>query len=119
MHLLAVPRELGLPVWRLRSDGLAPRHRVGRAAPGIKDYDVTYLDDGDLSWEAADVRPLGGRRRHQRGRDRPRPPRTRLSGAAVREGRSRRRDLLGVQQAGAWRAALSRARRFPPGARVA
>ena len=49
MHLLAVPRELGLPLWRLISDGLEPRDRVGRAAPGINDYDVTYLDDGDLS----------------------------------------------------------------------
>src|SRR5207237_4814079 len=44
--------------------------------------------------------------------------RARSQGAAVREERSRLGDLFGLEQAGAWRAALSRTWRFAAGARI-
>jgi hypothetical protein len=59
MHLLMRLRSLALPQWRLVSgclyqtvwNVLTDRPR----GTGIKDYDVVYFDDGDLSWEAEDA----------------------------------------------------------------
>ncbi len=59
MHLLVRLRSLALPQWRLVSgclyqtvwNVLTDRPR----GTGIKDYDVVYFDDGDLSWEAEDA----------------------------------------------------------------
>lgn len=59
MHLLVRLRSLALPQWRLVSgclyqtvwNVLTNRPR----GTGIKDYDVVYFDDGDLSWEAEDA----------------------------------------------------------------
>src|SRR6266480_3839537 len=58
MQLLASIRGVQLPQWRLVAgclyqtvwNLLTGRHR----ATGIKDYDVIYFDDSDLSWAAED-----------------------------------------------------------------
>lgn len=59
MHLLVRLRSLALPQWRLVSgclyqtvwNALTDRPR----GTGIKDYDLVYFNDGDLSWEAEDA----------------------------------------------------------------
>lgn len=56
MYLLAAARELELPQWRIVGGCLYQTvwnvltHRAART--GIKDYDLIYFDDRDLSWEA-------------------------------------------------------------------
>jgi hypothetical protein len=56
MRLLLHLRELGLPQWRLVAGCLYQtvwNVLTGRPrGTGIKDYDVIYFDDRDLSWEA-------------------------------------------------------------------
>src|ERR1700732_2992301 len=56
MRLRAVASRCPLPV----SNGLAPRDRIGRAAPGIKDCDVIYFDGRDLSQRMYDLLVVGG-----------------------------------------------------------
>ncbi|HEU0155042.1 MAG TPA: nucleotidyltransferase family protein, partial [Stellaceae bacterium] len=59
MRLLAVLRDLRLPEWRLVAgclyqtvwNSLTGRRR----GTGIKDYDLIYFDDSDLSWDAEDL----------------------------------------------------------------
>jgi uncharacterized protein len=59
MRLLRTIRPLRLPQWRLVSgclyqtvwNGLTGRPR----GTGIKDYDLAYFDDRDLSWDAEDA----------------------------------------------------------------
>jgi uncharacterized protein len=66
-HLLAAARELALPQWRIVAGCLyqtvwnALTNKSART--GIKDYDLIYFDDSDLSWEAEDqvVRRVGAR----------------------------------------------------------
>ncbi|MGC5394142.1 nucleotidyltransferase family protein [Streptomyces sp. DT20] len=56
---------LGLPSWYLTAGCLFQtvwNVATGRApSHGIKDYDVFYFDDGDLSWEAEDAAIRAGR----------------------------------------------------------
>lgn len=56
VEVLARTETLGLPGWYLTAGCLfqTVRNVVTDRAPtgGIKDYDVFYFDDGDLSWEA-------------------------------------------------------------------
>lgn len=58
MALLHAVRDLGLPDWRLASGALYQtvwNHLGGHPrGTGIKDYDIVYFDDTDLSWEAED-----------------------------------------------------------------
>src|SRR3984893_2814744 len=56
MRLRAVASRCRLPV----SNGLEPRDRIGRAAPGIKDCDVIYFDGRDLSQRMYDLLVVGG-----------------------------------------------------------
>jgi hypothetical protein len=64
-HLLGAARELALPQWRVVSGCLYQTvWNVLMKKPvrtGIKDYDLIYFDDSDLSWEAEDqvVRRVG------------------------------------------------------------
>jgi hypothetical protein len=57
-HLLFAARDLALPQWRIVSGCLyqtvwnALTNKPTRT--GIKDYDLIYFDDSDLSWEAED-----------------------------------------------------------------
>ena len=59
MQLLQWLRSVGLPQWRLVAgclyqtvwNVLTDRAR----GTGIRDYDVIYFDDGDLSWQAEDA----------------------------------------------------------------
>lgn len=59
MHLLQRLRSAGLPQWRLVAGCLyqtvwnVPTDR--KRGTGIQDYDVTYFDAGDLSWQAEDA----------------------------------------------------------------
>src|SRR5215467_9695346 len=56
--LLAAARELGLPQWRIVAGCLYQTvwnvltNKPART--GIRDYDLVYFDDRDLSWEAED-----------------------------------------------------------------
>ena len=58
VYLLAAVRELGLPQWRIVAGCLYQTvwnvltHKPARS--GIRDYDLIYFDDRDLSWEAED-----------------------------------------------------------------
>lgn len=58
MHLLVHLRKLHLPQWRLVAGCLYQtvwNVLTGRPrGTGIKDYDLIYFDDGDLSWNAED-----------------------------------------------------------------
>jgi uncharacterized protein len=66
-HLLAAARELELPQWRIVAGCLYQTVwnvlTNKSARTGIKDYDLIYFDDSDLSWEAEDqvVRRVGAR----------------------------------------------------------
>ena len=57
-YLLAAARDLALPQWRVVSGCLYQTvwnvltNKPART--GIKDYDLIYFDDSDLSWEAED-----------------------------------------------------------------
>jgi hypothetical protein len=59
MHLLGTLRSLALPQWRLVAGCLYQtvwNTLTGRArGTGIKDYDLIYYDDSDLSWAAEDA----------------------------------------------------------------
>ncbi|WP_328550073.1 MULTISPECIES: nucleotidyltransferase family protein [unclassified Streptomyces] len=63
--VLARTASLGLPGWYLTAGCLFQtvwNVVTGRPpASGIKDYDVFYFDDGDLSWEAEDAVIRAGR----------------------------------------------------------
>jgi hypothetical protein len=58
MAFLGIARSLGLPQWRLVAGSLYQtvwNHLTGKPrGTGIKDYDLIYFDDSDLSWEAED-----------------------------------------------------------------
>jgi len=58
MAFLGLARSLELPQWRLVAGSLYQtvwNHLTGKPrGTGIKDYDLIYFDDGDLSWEAED-----------------------------------------------------------------
>lgn len=64
-EVLARTASLGLPGWYLTAGCLFQtvwNVVTGRPpAGGIKDYDVFYFDDGDLSWEAEDAVIRAGR----------------------------------------------------------
>jgi hypothetical protein len=58
MHVLTTVRALALPDWRLVAGGIyqtvwnaLTRRPRGH---GIKDWDIAYFDDRDLSWDAED-----------------------------------------------------------------
>lgn len=59
MHVLETVRALNLPDWMIFSGAVYQpvwNHLTGRAPDyGIKDYDVAYHDDSDVSYEAEDV----------------------------------------------------------------
>ncbi|WP_284314322.1 nucleotidyltransferase family protein [Labrys miyagiensis] len=59
MVFLRIARSLGLPQWRLAAGSIYQtvwNHLTGQPrGTGIKDYDLIYFDDGDLSWEAEDA----------------------------------------------------------------
>ena len=59
MHVLRTVRGLDLPDWRLVSGAVYQavwNARTGREPDyGVKDYDLAYFDDADLSYEAEDV----------------------------------------------------------------
>ncbi len=59
MALLAKARDLALPQWRLVAGCLYQtvwNALTGRPrGHGIRDYDLIYFDDADLSWEAEDA----------------------------------------------------------------
>lgn len=59
MQVLETVRELDLPDWMVFSGAVYQpvwNHLTGRAPDyGIKDYDVAYHDDSDVSYEAEDV----------------------------------------------------------------
>jgi hypothetical protein len=59
MHLLRRLRSIRLPQWRLVAGCLYQtvwNVLTGRPRrTGIKDYDLIYFDNGDLSWEAEDA----------------------------------------------------------------
>jgi len=59
MRVLDVARGLALPDWWVVSGAVYQpvlNHLTGRAPDhGIKDYDLAYFDDADLSYEAEDV----------------------------------------------------------------
>jgi uncharacterized protein len=59
MHVLTVLRGLDLPQWRVFSGAVYQavwNAQTGRPPDyGVKDYDVAYFDDTDLSYEAEDV----------------------------------------------------------------
>ena len=59
MNILSAARELRLPHWRLVAGCLYQtvwNSLTGRPRGwGIKDYDLIYFDDGDLSWEREDA----------------------------------------------------------------
>ncbi len=59
MHVLRTVRALDLPDWRLVSGAVYQavwNARTGREPDyGVKDYDLAYFDDADLSYEAEDV----------------------------------------------------------------
>ena len=65
------------------------------------------------------VRPRRHRRRHQRHRHRARRRGPRAVGAAAGARRPGRGDVVGLDQADPWRAALPGVLRLPPGARIA
>jgi hypothetical protein len=59
MAFLRIARSLDLPQWRFVSGGIYQtvwNHLTGKPrGTGIKDFDLIYFDDGDLSWEAEDA----------------------------------------------------------------
>jgi hypothetical protein len=59
MKVLDVARALELPDWLLFSGAVYQRvlnHLTGRAPDyGVRDYDLGYFDDSDISYEAEDV----------------------------------------------------------------
>ena len=59
MRVLAIARDLDLPDWRIVSGAVyqtAWNALTGRDPDyGIKDYDLAYFDDADLSYEAEDL----------------------------------------------------------------
>jgi hypothetical protein len=59
MRVLTIASDLGLPQWRVVSGGVYQtvwNVMTGRDPDyGIKDYDLIYFDDTDLSYEAEDV----------------------------------------------------------------
>jgi hypothetical protein len=59
MHVLTHARSLVLPQWRLVAGCLYQtvwNHQTGRLrGTGIKDYDLIYFDERDLSWQAEDA----------------------------------------------------------------
>src|ERR1700747_2349422 len=59
MQVLSVARHLNLPDWLVFSGAVYQpvlNHMTGRPLDyGIKDYDLGYFDDSDLSYEAEDV----------------------------------------------------------------
>jgi len=59
MHVLSVARDLDLPDWLIFSGAVYQRvlnQLTGRDADyGIKDYDLGYFDDSDISYEAEDA----------------------------------------------------------------
>lgn len=59
MHVLTTVRALDLPDWRLVSGAVYQavwNVKTGRPAGyGVKDYDLTYFDGSDLSYDAEDV----------------------------------------------------------------
>jgi hypothetical protein len=59
MHVLRTARDLDLPDWLLFSGAVYQpvlNYLTGRAPDyGIRDYDLAYFDDSDLSYEAEDV----------------------------------------------------------------
>jgi hypothetical protein len=59
MRVLTIARDLALPDWRLVSGAVyqtAWNALTGREPDhGVKDYDLAYFDDADLSYEAEDV----------------------------------------------------------------
>ena len=59
MELLTGLRDMDLPDWMLVSGGIYNvvwNYLTGRAAlNGVKDFDIFYFDDGDLSYEAEDL----------------------------------------------------------------
>lgn len=65
LEVLERTAGLGLPGWYLTAGCLFQTvwNAVTDRAPtyGIKDYDVFYFDDGDLSWEAEDAAIRAGR----------------------------------------------------------
>lgn len=58
MAFLNIAHSLGLPQWRLVAGSLYQtiwNHLTGKPrGTGIKDYDLIYFDDTDLSWDAED-----------------------------------------------------------------
>jgi hypothetical protein len=58
MHVLTHARSLIVPQWRLVAGCLYQtvwNHQTGRPrGMGIKDYDLIYFDERDLSWQAED-----------------------------------------------------------------
>ncbi|WP_371776471.1 nucleotidyltransferase family protein [Streptomyces sp. NBC_01438] len=65
LEVLDRTAALGLPGWYLTAGSLFQtvwNVATGRTPSyGIKDYDVFYFDDGDLSWEAEDAAIRAGR----------------------------------------------------------
>jgi hypothetical protein len=59
MHVLTTARSLDLPDWLVFSGAVYQpvlNHLTGRASDyGIKDYDLAYYDDADLSYQAEDA----------------------------------------------------------------
>jgi hypothetical protein len=59
MRVLEIARDLALPDWRIVSGALYQtvwNHLTGRDPDyGVKDYDLFYFDDSDISYEAEDV----------------------------------------------------------------
>jgi uncharacterized protein len=59
MQVLSVARHLNLPDWLVFSGAVYQpvlNHMTGRPLDyGIKDYDLGYFDDSDLSYEAEDA----------------------------------------------------------------
>jgi uncharacterized protein len=59
MHVLTHARSLVLPQWRLVAGRLYQavwNHQTSRPrGMGIKDYDLIYFDEPDLSWQAEDA----------------------------------------------------------------
>ncbi|MFM9444701.1 nucleotidyltransferase family protein [Streptomyces acidiscabies] len=65
VHVLEGARELGLPGWYLTAGCLFQtvwNVVTGRPADaGIRDYDLFYFDDSDLTWDAEDAAIRAGR----------------------------------------------------------
>jgi uncharacterized protein len=59
MRVMSVARGLALPDWLIFSGAVYQpvwNHLTGRPAEyGVRDYDLGYFDDSDISWEAEDL----------------------------------------------------------------